>query len=147
VQRLVHLQAELPAGRQQRVHWVHWRRAHQATARRCHIARRAHHQPPLGAPALVVVAVPGTPTLTDTHWAAVAALLPTSGCRGRPYHEHRRIVEGMLWVMHTGGAWRELPMEFGAWQTVYSRYVRWRREGLWARMLAVLEQSAPSAPT
>lgn len=143
---MVQLQAEPPDRRQERLHWVQWRRAHQATARRCHIVRRAHHQPP-AAQALVVVAVPGTPALTDANWASVVSLLPTNARRGRPYQEHRRIVEGMLWVMHTGGAWRELPAEFGSWQTVYSRYVRWRRDGLWARILAVLEQPAVPAPT
>jgi transposase len=53
----------------------------------------------------------------------------------------------MLWVMHTGAAWREVPSEFGAWQTVYSRYVRWRRDGTWGRILAVLLQPAAPAPT
>jgi hypothetical protein len=140
------LLAAPPAQRQLGLHWWHWRRAHQTTARRCHIARRAGQQPP-GEAAPVVVTVPGTPHLTETHWTQVAALLPTNGRRGRPPQDHRRILTGMLWVMHTGAAWRELPREFGVWQTIYSRYTRWRREGTWTRILAILLQPSPWAPT
>lgn len=44
----------------------------------------------------------------------------------------------MLRVMHTGAAWRELPAEYGTWQTCHSRYARWRFDGTWARILAAL---------
>src|SRR5947209_8695117 len=69
-------------------------------------------------------------------------LLPQQAATGRPAVEHRLIVEGILWVMRTGSAWRELPARFGPWQTVVSRYQRWRKEGRWARMLQVLQQPA-----
>jgi len=48
------------------------------------------------------------------------------------------MVAGMLRVMHTGAAWRELPAEYGTWQTCHSRYARWRFDGTWARILAAL---------
>ena len=50
------------------------------------------------------------------------------------------MVAAMLWVERTGCSWRALPDHFGAWQRVYSRYQRWRTAGLWAQILAVLDQ-------
>lgn len=48
------------------------------------------------------------------------------------------MLEGMLWVMRSAGAWRDLPLHFGPWQSVYSRYQTWAHEGLWHRILALL---------
>jgi transposase len=44
----------------------------------------------------------------------------------------------MLWILQTGSSWRELPEEFGPWQTVYGRYQRWRRAGIWQQVLDLL---------
>jgi SRSO17 transposase len=44
-----------------------------------------------------------------------------SGTAGRPYRAHRQILDAMLWVMTAGTSWRQLPHEFGPWETVYSR--------------------------
>jgi hypothetical protein len=124
-----------------RLGWSRWRRRHQARARRGHLARRLQEQPaPRGSPG-PPQRLASCPRLTDGRWARLAALLrPQKPARGRPAVDHRQIVEGMLWVMRTGRNWRDLPDEFGAWQTVYSRYRRWRREGLWQQILAVLQE-------
>jgi transposase len=89
------------------------------------------------------VLLPGT--LTDEKWEQLRPLLPPQKPQtGRPANDHRLIVEGMLWVMRTGSSWRELPERFGAWSTVSSRYQRWLKEGLWARILQVLLAAEPS---
>lgn len=46
----------------------------------------------------------------------------------------------MLFWLHTGVQWRDLPERYGPWQTVYSRFRRWSRDGLWDRILAVLQR-------
>ena len=74
--------------------------------------------------------------LTDTAWAAIAPLLPPDGRRGRPWTEHRKVINGILWKVRTGAPWRDLPEEYGPWQTCYDRFVRWRRDGTWDRLLA-----------
>jgi transposase len=61
---------------------------------------------------------------------------------GRPNHDHRTIVAGILWVVRTGSPWRALPPRFGPWETVHSRYSRWRKAGIWQRILAALDQEA-----
>ena len=124
-----------------RLHWSGWRRAHQAAARRGHLARRARRHAAPGGADLVAIAVPGTPALTDEGWARVAPLLPANGRRGQQWRDHRRVLEGILWVMRAGAAWRELPAAFGACKTAYDRYARWRRDGTWARILAALTPS------
>jgi hypothetical protein len=138
VRRLLRALAEPCVHREAQLHWSRWRRGRQATARRCHHARRAGHHPPPDHGPLVAVAMPGTPAQTDEGWGRVAPLLPTNGGRGKRWRDHRQLVAGILWVMRTGAAWRELPAEYGAWQTCHSRYTRWRRDGTWARILAAL---------
>jgi transposase len=84
-------------------------------------------------------AAPKSTRLTDAQWARIEALLPRNGGRGRPWRDHRKVVEGMLWIHASGASWRDLPEEeFGPWQTVYDRYNRWRKEGLWQQIAEVL---------
>jgi len=58
---------------------------------------------------------------------------------GYPARDLRRMVAAMVWVERTGCSWRALPDRFGPWQDVYSRYYRWRKAGLWARILQTLD--------
>jgi transposase len=86
----------------------------------------------------------GRHELTDAQWERLTPLLPPRypGRRGRPYHDHRRIINGMLWIAKTGAPWRDLPEHFGPWQTVATRFYRWKRCGLWARILAEVQRRA-----
>ncbi len=77
----------------------------------------------------------GRGELTDTAWGAIAPLLPENGRRGRPWADHRKVIDGILWKMRTGAPWRDLPERYGPWQTCYDRFVRWRRDGTWERLL------------
>ena len=142
VQRLWQAQDE-PRWRQAlRLRWSRFRRAHQAVAKRCHVARRARQHPLAAERVVEPIALAGLEALTPERWEQLRPLLPQQAATGRPAVEHRLIVEGILWIMRTGSAWRELPARFGPWQTVASRYQRWRKEGRWARMLQVLQQPA-----
>jgi Putative transposase of IS4/5 family (DUF4096) len=136
------------AERDHHLRWSQWRRQHQALARRGHVARRAARQrlpAPADPPAPTVLA--GTAALTDRLWQQVTPLLPPQKPpRGRPALDHRRLLEGMLWVMRTGAPWREIPPAFGSWHTLYSRYRRWDEDGLWARICAVLQPPTPHPP-
>jgi len=48
------------------------------------------------------------------------------------------VVEAAIWRYWTGSAWRDLPAEFGPWQTAWKRYACFARDGVWDRVLAVL---------
>ncbi|WP_435870017.1 transposase [Eleftheria terrae] len=77
--------------------------------------------------------------LSDAEWAVLEPLLPPRKTAGRPYGEHRRMLNAMLFRLNTGIGWRDLPERYGPWQTVYSRSRRWCRCGLWDRMLQALQ--------
>jgi transposase len=79
--------------------------------------------------------------LSDQQWNRLALLLPHPrhhGGRGRPLEDHRRVVNGILWRLHTGAPWRDIPERYGPWQSVYTRFRRWRRDGTWAKALTQL---------
>ena len=85
-------------------------------------------------------------TLTDSQWEQLAPLLPPVKPRtGRPNLDHRRIFDAILWRLTTGAPWRDLPAEYPPWQTVYSRFRRWQRAGVWDRLLAALHARADAA--
>jgi len=77
--------------------------------------------------------------LTDEQWALVEPLLPPQKPKtGRPARNHREVLNGILWIAHTGAPWRDLPERYGPWQTVYSRLRHWSREGIWQRVFETL---------
>jgi transposase len=77
--------------------------------------------------------------LRDEHYAAIEPLLPTNNRPGHPWKCHRSVINGILWVLHTGAQWRDLPRPtYGPWQTVYERFNRWSKDGTWDRLLEAL---------
>ena len=78
--------------------------------------------------------------LTDERWKLIEPLLPRPGTRGgRRWRDHRQVLNGILWILHTGAQWRELPERYGPWKTVYGRFRRWSDEGLFDRVLRELQ--------
>ena len=130
--------------------WSTWRRAHQAAARRGHVAARARARPALPASEPVVAPVyeaaqPLPAGLTDAQWASVQHLLPPPALVGRPPRDARSVLAGVLWILGTHASWRALPAEFGPWQTLYRRYRDWCATGLWPQLWQALRGSdAPS---
>ena|SRR6266540_6096746 len=78
----------------------------------------------------------GRGEVTDTAWAVIAPVLPANGRRGQQWKDHRPVINGILWKLRTGAPWRDLPERYGPWKSVYDRFVRWRRDGTWDRLLA-----------
>lgn len=73
-------------------------------------------------------------------------LLPSNaGHRGHPFRENRRVVEGIICRSGTGIAWRDLPAEFGPWQTVWDRHRRYAGNGSWDPVLAQILAEADAA--
>jgi transposase len=70
--------------------------------------------------------------LDDHEWALCAGFVIETGAkRGRPPRDHRRIIDGVLWVARTGAAWRALPPRYGNWSSVYRQFLRWAVAGQW----------------
>lgn len=69
-------------------------------------------------------------------------LPPQKPPTGRPAHDHRIILNGILWLNRTGAPWRDLPERYGPWQTVACRFYRWQKAGVWIQILASLQHQA-----
>ena len=81
-----------------------------------------------------------TAVLSDQMWARIEPLLPpVKGAMDRPMLPHRTLVEGSIYRLRTGLAWRDLPQEFGPWQTVWKRHTRFCRDGTWDKVLLALQ--------
>ena len=77
--------------------------------------------------------------LTDKQWEVLEPLIPQPSLDGRPpIYERREIVNAILYVLRSGCAWRRLSHDLPAWGTVYWYFRRWRREGVWDRILDAL---------
>lgn len=75
--------------------------------------------------------------ISDEFWAAVESVMPSDeGKRGNRFGDHRLILEGIAWRFRTGSPWRDLPADFGPWQTVWKRHHRWSLDGTYEAMLA-----------
>lgn len=77
--------------------------------------------------------------LSDAQWSKIQPLLPPeTKTGGRDAKPHRLMVEAMLWILRTGAPWRDLPEEYGPWKSVYTRFSRWSRSGVFAHVLHAL---------
>jgi transposase len=89
--------------------------------------------------------------LSDFEWAAIKPLLPNKS-RGVRRVNDRRVLNGIFWVLCSGAPWRDLPVCYGPRTTCYNRFVRWRRAGVWGRIMDTLAaahdaRAARGAPT
>ena len=60
--------------------------------------------------------------------------------RGVPRVDDRRVLNGIMWVLRSGAPWRDLPDRYGPYTTCYNRFNRWRKNGVWDRLMdAIVE--------
>lgn len=58
--------------------------------------------------------------------------------RGSSGRDNRMFVEAVLWIVRTGSPWRDLPDVFGSWNSMFRRFSRWSRKGVWWRIFAAM---------
>ena len=80
--------------------------------------------------------------LSDDEWERIAPLLPgkSSDC-GVTAKDNRQFVNGVLWIARSGAPWRDLPDRYGLWNSVYQRFNRWTKAGVWERVFTVLQDA------
>jgi transposase len=81
--------------------------------------------------------------LSNEQWETLKPLLPPLKPRtGKPNHDHRQVVNGILWILRTGSPWRDLPERYGKWQSVATRFYRWQKANIWQQVLKRLQADA-----
>ena len=78
--------------------------------------------------------------LSDEQWERVEGLLPgRPGSPGRCGDNNRLFVEAVLWIARTGAPWCDLPERFGDWNSVFQRFNRWAKKGVWQQVFDALQ--------
>jgi len=72
--------------------------------------------------------------LTDFEWSVIEPILPMDR-RGPKPRNNRRVLNGIFWVLRTGAPWRDLPERYGPYTSAYNRFNRWRKAGIWDRLM------------
>ena len=72
--------------------------------------------------------------LTDFEWSVIDPQLPRNS-RGVARVDDRRVINGILWPFRTGSPWADIPERYGPYTTCYNRFVRWRKAGIWERLM------------
>ena len=75
----------------------------------------------------------------DEVWERISPHLPgkATDC-GVTARDNRLFLEGVLWRVRTGSPWRDLPVIFGTWNSVFQRFRRWAKKGVFERLFEVL---------
>tara|TARA_R110002050_G_scaffold156145_1_gene284082 strand:+ start:79 stop:471 length:393 start_codon:yes stop_codon:yes gene_type:complete len=79
--------------------------------------------------------------LSDEEWAQIEPWLP-SGRRGAHRVDDRRVISGIIHMLKTGARWRDCPEEYGPYTTVYNRFNRWSKQGVWEDVFYALTGSS-----
>jgi transposase len=79
--------------------------------------------------------------LTDFEWSVIEPVLPMDR-RGPKPRENRRILNGIFWVLRTGAPWRDLPERYGPYTSAYNRFNRWRKAGIWDRLMDAIVKAS-----
>ena len=76
--------------------------------------------------------------LTDEHWDKIKQYFEAPKKNGRPYKNVRNTVNGIVWILKSGAAWRDLPARYGDWNAVYKCFSKWQEQGLFEKIFEEL---------
>jgi transposase len=77
--------------------------------------------------------------ITDAVWELIKPFtIGNKGTWGGNARDTRLFINAVLWILRTGAPWRDLPPDYGNWNTVQRRFCRWRDKGIWEKMLEAL---------
>ena len=77
--------------------------------------------------------------ITDEAWALIEPhTIGNKGTWGGNAKDTRLFINAVFWILRTGAPWRDLPPDYGNWNTVQRRFCRWRDKGIWEQMLEAI---------
>ena len=79
--------------------------------------------------------------LSDAEWAAIEPHVPEPG-RGPDRKDDRRVISGIVHMLRSGARWRDCPAVYGPYTTIYNRYNRWSKRGVWEAIFYALSGSS-----
>jgi len=79
--------------------------------------------------------------LNDVEWARIEPLLP-KGRRGAHRVDDRRVISGVIHMLRSGARWRDCPAAYGPYTTIYNRFNRWSKQGVWEAIFYALTGSS-----
>ena len=79
--------------------------------------------------------------LSDEEWTRIAPYLPR-GRRGARRVDDRRVISGIIHMLKTGARWRDCPADYGPYTTIYNRFNRWSKQGVWEDVFYALTGSS-----
>jgi transposase len=82
--------------------------------------------------------------LSEAEWRLIEPLLPNKP-RGVARVDDRRVINGIFYVLRTGSPWRDLPERYGPYTTIYNRFNRWAKAGVWLRVFEALSARSPQS--
>ena len=84
--------------------------------------------------------------LSDEDWSQIELLLPR-GRRGAHRVDDRRVISGIMHMLQCGARWRDCPLEYGPYTTIYNRFNRWAKRGRWQAIFEALAKSGKDSVT
>lgn len=79
--------------------------------------------------------------ISDVDWKRIVPLLPgKEGDVGRTAQDNRQFINGVLWIARSGAPWRDLPERYGNWNSVFQRFRRWAKKGVWQQVFDALQE-------
>ena len=82
--------------------------------------------------------------ISDFEWAIMLPLLPNKP-RGVARVEDRKVLNGIYWRLRTGSPWADIPERYGPYTTVYNRFNRWAKAGIWVGIFEALAAKSPQS--
>ena len=77
--------------------------------------------------------------ITDKAWELIEPhTIGNKGTWGGNAKDTRLFINAVFWILRTGAPWRDLPPDYGNWNTVQRRFCRWRDKGIWENLLEAL---------
>ena len=77
--------------------------------------------------------------ISDKVWNLLEPhLLGRKGTWGGNAKDNRQFINAVFWILRTGSPWRDLPPDYGNWNTIHRRFIRWRDKRVWEQLLEIL---------